>query len=343
MLSKDGRRIKFFLPGKTWEVFWPLLLYSVGYVGSILLAGRWASDHSPQRLLSHGMILNGLLHCVYAMMINFWPYHPYGYPVIMHLLYKLWHVLHGVANSFFLPSAYTILARNVPMRYRASVDDSYEFVDQKGPNYRPPVPWSEMFRSLPVWTLIVTHAVYFVTQFYSPLGQTMTINFYHPATYEELRLLQFKRIVAELPPFFVAIACTLLSGCLSDWLVAKSYLTRDRSRKVFQFVGAAVPMGGLMILRVIFVSSFHTYYYEDVLNVVKFGWLVFVGLACVQSSGFLINHMDLSPYYAGLLVAISEVANQVVMCLLIWIFGFYVSIIAETFYPSRGQTINVFV
>ncbi|XP_014238274.1 probable anion transporter 5 [Trichogramma pretiosum] len=356
-----------------WEVFWPLVLYSVGYVGSILLAGRWASHHSPQRLLSHGLILNGVLHCVYAIMIHLWPYHPYNYPAVTYLLYKPWHVLHGVVNSFFLPSAYTILARNVPARYRATVgslvlsmkwfilpfswliscvlyntafmvfafitvtlgsiyiwitrnkNDSYEFVDQKSPNYRPLVPWSEMFRSLPVWTLIVTHAVYFATQFYSPLGQTMTVNFYHLTTYEELRLLQFERIVSELPRFFVGIACTMLSGCLSDWLVAKGRLTRDRSRKVFQFLGGAVPMGGLILLRVLYVSSFHTYYQQDVFNVVKLGVLVFGGLACVQSSGFLINHMDLSPYYAGLLVAISEVANQVVMCLLIWIFGFYSS------------------
>ncbi|KAL7303952.1 hypothetical protein TKK_0003610 [Trichogramma kaykai] len=105
------------------------------------------------------------------------------------------------------------------------------------------------------------------------------------------------------------------SGWLSDALVAQNLLTRLNARKIFNSLAICVPMSASIVMFVLEHTSSTLYYnYIVVWTSIK---VVLIVLTSFQSSGFMINHVDLSPYYAGILIAITEIANQIITGLVI--------------------------
>lgn len=94
---------------------------------------------------------------------------------------------------------------------------------------------------------------------------------------------------------------SLLISPISDYLMNKGYITRTVGRKIFNSIGFWIPMVALIGLG---YCSKDTVVWAIVLLTIAVG--TNAGTYC----GFMANHMDLSPNYAGLLMGITNgIAN----------------------------------
>ncbi|KAL7305055.1 hypothetical protein TKK_0002836 [Trichogramma kaykai] len=182
-----------------------------------------------------------------------------------------------------------------------------EFVDQ-APSFKPQIPWRSILSSLPVWTLILSHAA-------SCAAELITIR--------EFTMLNAAIMLIVL---LIWVLAGIGSGWLSDSLVARHRLTRLKARKIFNSLSTIVPGAAFVFVYAIectprggeFLNSF-------IWVLMKF---IIILLINFRGSGFMINYMDLSPYYAGILIAITEMANQVAQVVIL-LFSSLITIAAK--------------
>lgn len=86
------------------------------------------------------------------------------------------------------------------------------------------------------------------------------------------------------------------SGYVADWLRQHGTLTTTSVRRVFHFLGQLLPAISLVVLGYV---GCHAYLAVALLTLA-------VGLDGISSSGFQVNHVDLSPTHAGLLMGLSN-------------------------------------
>ncbi|XP_014237538.1 probable anion transporter 6 [Trichogramma pretiosum] len=161
----------------------------------------------------------------------------------------------------------------------------------------PRVPWRAMLTSTPVIALIMSHSAYYFTHM---LGLHS----------KELIVLGTGQGTGSSRPTVTVLWSLLIgtsSGALSDVLVELGFLTTSRARKLFNFVGTCVPMAVAGIYFKIMQYQGETSYDASW----QYLSVIVAALSSLQTSGFLINHMDLSPYFAGVLIAVTEAANHI--------------------------------
>lgn len=93
---------------------------------------------------------------------------------------------------------------------------------------------------------------------------------------------------------------TLIFSPLSDWLVNRGYISVSIARKLFNTIGHWVPMVTLIAL---------AYVTNTTLAMVLL--TTAVGMSAGTNVGFLVNHIDLSPNFAGSLMAITNSISNV--------------------------------
>ncbi|XP_011308742.1 putative inorganic phosphate cotransporter isoform X2 [Fopius arisanus] len=162
----------------------------------------------------------------------------------------------------------------------------------------PKTPWGSILTSLPFWSLVAAHCgqnwgfwtLITETSIYmnGVLGFDITENGLKSAL-----------------PYLAMLFLTFPVSYLSDWAQTKG-LSRGASRKICNTIGHWGP--GLALIGICFVSPGDTT--TPVILLVIAGGLN-VGAVC----GFQINHMDLSPNYAGLLMAFTNCAAAIVALL----------------------------
>lgn len=86
-----------------------------------------------------------------------------------------------------------------------------------------------------------------------------------------------------------------VSGYLADWTQVKGYLTTTQVRKYFN-CGAFLAQTIFMMLA--------AYLLEPTISVVCI--TIAVGLGAFAWSGFAVNHLDVAPQYASILMGISN-------------------------------------
>ncbi|CAB0038673.1 unnamed protein product [Trichogramma brassicae] len=322
--------------------------YTLAYVLTIVPAGVAATNRRAKSLLWLSIVGIAMLNAIQPI--------PKVGSAIKSSIFI--HILFGITEAPVLPCVYVLLARVISSRHRATagslvlsakhfvalfalgiayltnIIETYvsaydrthyvlgqfaviwaivyfflgsnydqEFVNQL-PWFKPHIPWHSIFASLPVWTLIASHATIFDFEKKAILSE-------YP--YELSDALDVVKSTSATFPILVLGG--IGSGWLSDKLVARNCLTRLGARKIFNCFGTFVPMAGYVILRTIMPDEVE---FSNKIWWICF-WICIKGLTGLQSSGFMINHMDLSPYYAGFLFAITEAANQLFKSLLVWI------------------------
>ncbi|XP_063974222.1 putative inorganic phosphate cotransporter isoform X3 [Diachasmimorpha longicaudata] len=159
-------------------------------------------------------------------------------------------------------------------------------------------PWKAILMSLPFWSLVAAHC-----------GQNW--GFWTLITETSIYMngvLNFditENGLKSALPYVAMLALTFPVSWLSDWAQTKG-LSRGASRKICNTIGHWGP--GLALIGICFVPSGDTTL-PVVLLVIAGG--LNVGAIC----GFQINHMDLSPKYAGLLMACTNCAAAIVALL----------------------------
>uniref|UniRef100_A0A8C3CYY6 Sialin n=1 Tax=Cairina moschata TaxID=8855 RepID=A0A8C3CYY6_CAIMO len=151
------------------------------------------------------------------------------------------------------------------------------------------VPWRPMLESLPLWAIVVAHFSYNWT-FYTLLTLLPTY------MKEILRFDAQENGFLSALPYFGCWLCIILSGQIADYLREKQKFSTVCVRKCFTLIGMIGPavflvaagfIGCNYALAVAFVTISTT-----------------LGGFC--TSGYSINHLDIAPSYAGILLGITN-------------------------------------
>ncbi|KAL4705916.1 hypothetical protein ACJJTC_017498 [Scirpophaga incertulas] len=153
----------------------------------------------------------------------------------------------------------------------------------------PPIPWSKILTSMPFWAIMLAH-----------MGQ----NYGYETLMTELptfmrQILHFSikdnGFVSALPYLCMWLFSMFIS-VVADWMLSSGRLNHTQVRKVINSIGEYGPAIGLLIAANTGCSPAAT------VAVLAVG----VGLNGGIYSGFKVNHLDISPRFAGILMAFTN-------------------------------------
>ncbi|XP_034945293.1 putative inorganic phosphate cotransporter isoform X2 [Chelonus insularis] len=153
----------------------------------------------------------------------------------------------------------------------------------------PPVPWKSIMTSLPFWAILIAH-----------MGQNYgyeTLMTELPTYMKQILHFNIKTngIVSALPYLAMWIFSMLISH-VADWMISSGKFTHTSTRKIINTVGQYGPAITLIIA---------SYTGCDPLLTVAL-LTIGVGLNGGIYSGFKVNHLDISPRFAGVLMSFTN-------------------------------------
>ncbi|KAJ7427633.1 sialin isoform X2 [Willisornis vidua] len=151
------------------------------------------------------------------------------------------------------------------------------------------VPWRPMLESLPLWAIVVAHFSYNWT-FYTLLTLLPTY------MKEILRFDAQENGFLSALPYFGCWLCIILSGQIADYLREKQNFSTVCVRKCFTLIGMIGP--ALFLVAAGFIGCNYA------LAVAFVTISTTLGGFC--TSGYSINHLDIAPSYAGILLGITN-------------------------------------
>lgn len=159
------------------------------------------------------------------------------------------------------------------------------------PEEKVPIPWSSFARSGAVWAIVVAHTG-------SNWG-TYTLLTNIPSYMREVLKFDIKSngLFCAIP-YICFWICINIAGISADALKARGWTTKT-IRKVSQTLGNLLPA-------VFLVATGYVTCATPYMGVVMLAFAV--GFSGFQYSGFVINHVDIAPRFAGLLFGISNTA-----------------------------------
>ncbi|XP_059310470.1 probable anion transporter 5 [Lycium ferocissimum] len=153
------------------------------------------------------------------------------------------------------------------------------------------IPWKRILVSLLVWASVVNnftfHYALYVLMNWLP-------------TYFELGLqLSLQEMgSSKMLPYFNMFIFSNIGGVIADHLVTKRILSITKTRKVLNTVGFMVASIALMALP-LFRTSGGALFCSSVA----------LGFSALGRAGFAVNHMDIAPRYAGIVMGVSNTAG----------------------------------
>lgn len=153
------------------------------------------------------------------------------------------------------------------------------------------IPWKKIMLSLPVWAIVVNnftfHYALYVLMNWLP-------------TYFELGLKVSLQGMdsSKMVPYLNMFVFSIVGGFIADYLITKRILSVTRTRKFLNTVGFLVASAALMAL-----PQFRTS------NGVILCSSVALGFLALGRAGFAVNHMDIAPRYAGIVMGVSNTAG----------------------------------
>ncbi|CAG9774089.1 unnamed protein product [Ceutorhynchus assimilis] len=176
------------------------------------------------------------------------------------------------------------------------------------PEDRGPVPWMKMATCLPLWAILVTQcgaSWAFYTQLTElPTYMAQILHFD----------IQANSLLSALP-YFTSWLTGMFIGTLAEWLLAKNYISLLTSYRICNSIGTIIPSVGL--LGVAFVGC-------DKLAVQLLLAITGAFYGALYSSNN-INHMALSPKYAGTMFGITNAAANITGFLAPYVVGLLVN------------------
>lgn len=151
-----------------------------------------------------------------------------------------------------------------------------------------PIPWRSIFTSSAVWAIAAAN---FSENwgFYTLLTQLPTF------LKDTLDLkLEGNGLISGLPYLTMAIML-IPSGYLADWSQKRGYLTTTQVRRYFNCGGFLAQTAFMMLA---------AYLAHPIYSIISL--VTAVGLGAFSISGYAVNHLDIAPQYAGILMGISN-------------------------------------
>lgn len=152
------------------------------------------------------------------------------------------------------------------------------------------VPWKSIFTSAPFYGLLAAHCG-FTWGFYTLLTEM-------PTYMSSVLKLDVKSnaLLSSLPYFAMGVLCFVVSP-ISDLLINRGTITTTTARKLFNSIGQWVPM--CCLIGVGYMTA------EEKTGAIVL-LILAVGINAACFCGYLVNHMDLSPNFAGPMMGVTN-------------------------------------
>jgi len=155
-----------------------------------------------------------------------------------------------------------------------------------------PIPWKAIFTSLPLWAIVLAH----FTQTWGLYTMMSELPLYFN---QRLHLDLYQTSAASASPYILVLFVLIFGGQLADCL-RKYFLSTGAVRKIFNTLGF-LPMIFFPIAAGYVTSTDYT----TAIMMMTLG----IGLNGFAESGFLINHLDIAPAFASVLLGITNTAG----------------------------------
>lgn len=155
----------------------------------------------------------------------------------------------------------------------------------------PTIPWKRIVTSLPVWAIVVNnftfHYALYVLMNWLP-------------TYFDVGLQVSLQEMgsSKMMPYLNMFIFSNIGGVIADHLVTRRMLSVTKTRKLLNTVGFIVASVALMALP-----------YFRTSGGALFCSSMALGFLALGRAGFAVNHMDIAPRYAGIIMGVSNTAG----------------------------------
>ncbi|XP_017491818.1 PREDICTED: putative inorganic phosphate cotransporter, partial [Rhagoletis zephyria] len=151
-------------------------------------------------------------------------------------------------------------------------------------------PWSSFLRSCPFWALVIVHCT-------NNWG-LWTLLTYMPVYIKNVLHMDIeKNALSSALPYFAMWILSFVFTAMSLWLQKRNCISLKTSRKLFNTIGHGTP--ALTLLALGYVDGDHVIAAVCLLTIT-------VAISSASYLGYQINHIDLSPNFAGILMGISN-------------------------------------
>ncbi|CAH1637994.1 unnamed protein product [Spodoptera littoralis] len=214
----------------------------------------------------------------------------------------------GWKMIFYVTSAIMFLTAAMWYWFSASSPGEHSMMTEEEKNYiemgldtssesrqRQATPWREIFRTPALWAIMVSHVggssvfILFFVDLPTYLERGMNISLRNSATLSAL-------------PFVGMWVGSIGSGIICQKIYNKGWLPLGVCRKIFNSL--ALVGGGIGIICLAFLGPDHKNIVVGILVMVFF-------LFGFISAGFMVNHLDLSPQFAGVLLSLTNFAGGI--------------------------------
>uniref|UniRef100_A0A2H1W184 SFRICE_028052 n=1 Tax=Spodoptera frugiperda TaxID=7108 RepID=A0A2H1W184_SPOFR len=214
----------------------------------------------------------------------------------------------GWKMIFYVTSAIMFLTSALWYWFSASSPGEHSMMTEEEKNFiemgldtstesrqRQATPWREIFRTPALWAIMVSHVggsmvfILFFVDLPTYLERGMNISLRNSATLSAL-------------PFIGMWVGSIGSGIVCQKIYNKGWLPLGVCRKIFNSL--ALVGGGIGIICLAFLGPEHKNIVVGILVMVFF-------LFGFISAGFMVNHLDLSPQFAGVLLSLTNFAGGI--------------------------------
>lgn len=238
-----------------------------------------------------------------------WPSVFYVYGVLGLLWYIMWLLL-----AYGSPAAHPTITDTERIYIETAIGESTK---QNATKFK--TPWRRFFTSMPVYAIIVANFCRSWTFYLLLISQ--------PAYFEEVFGFPISKVgILSAVPHMVMTIVVPIGGQLADYLRSNKIMSTTNVRKLMNCGGFGMEATLLLV-----VGFSHT-------RAVAISFLVLaVGFSGFAISGFNVNHLDIAPRYASILMGISNGVGTLsgMVCPLI--------VGALTIHKTRLEWQNVFV
>ncbi|KAG6516858.1 hypothetical protein ZIOFF_020231 [Zingiber officinale] len=153
------------------------------------------------------------------------------------------------------------------------------------------IPWKKIIFNLPIWAIVVNnftfHYALYVLMNWLP-------------TYFELGLQLSLQDMgsSKMIPYFNMFMFSNIGGILADHLITRRFLSVTKTRKLLNTIGFVIAALALMA-----IPLFRNPSWTVICSSISLGFLA------LGRAGFAVNHMDVAPRYAGIVMGVSNTAG----------------------------------
>lgn len=153
------------------------------------------------------------------------------------------------------------------------------------------IPWERILKSMPVWAIVVNnftfHYALYVLMNWLP-------TYFEKGLHVSLHNMGFSKML----PYLVMFIFSNVGGVVADHFVTTRVLTVTNTRKLLNTIGFATAAAALMVMPMLRSATSAVICSS-----------VALGSCALSRAGFAVNHLDIAPKYAGIVMGVSNTAG----------------------------------